>query len=55
MRGRHLAEIEAEADQLLDTCRGIGKQLPVAGDGAREDVIDHDCRDRGDEADRGGE
>ena len=38
-----------------DLGRGIGEQRLVAGNGAREDIVDHHGRDGGDEASRGRE
>src|SRR5690606_38223962 len=38
--GGHHAIVEVAADQPLDACRGVGENLPVAGDGAGKDVVD---------------
>src|SRR5579871_2286645 len=45
----------AAADHQQQLRRGIAEQRPVAGDHPRQMIVDHDRRNRGDEANRGGQ
>jgi hypothetical protein len=41
--------VEVAADQQQNFCRGVGNLRLVTGDGAGEDVVDHNGRDRSDQ------
>src|SRR5450756_1778715 len=49
------AAIEIAAGHAQDEGRGVAEQATVAGNDARESVVDDAGRDRGDQAERGGE
>ena len=50
-----IGPVEIARNMAHDLGRGIGEQRLVAGNGAREDIVDHHGRDGGDEASRGRE
>ena len=54
-RAARAATVAIAADQQQHLRRGIAEQRAVVGDLARQMVVDHHRRDRGDQADRGGE
>ena len=53
--GRAAARSRSRLTSRIDLRRRVAEQRAIAGDLAREHVVDHDRRDRGDEAERGRE